>query len=374
MKFLHISDLHIGKRFKEFSLIADQKHALWQILDIIDTHKPDAVLIAGDVYDKSLPSGEAVELFDNFLFELSERAVLVYIISGNHDSPERLAFASRLICKSGTHFSAVFGGKLEKHQLNDEFGVINIHLLPFIKPAHVRRFHPDCEINSYTDAVKTVIENSEICESERNIIVTHQFVTGALRSDSEEISVGGSDNVDATVFEKFDYSALGHIHGAQNISSEKIHYCGTPLKYSFSEINHQKTVTMLEIGEKDSLKVEKIPIIPLHDLREIRGEFSDVLDNNSVSEDYIHVVLTDEDEAFDAISQLRKIFPNLMQISYDNKRTRSYEQIIGTENVENFSPIELFAEFFEKQNGQGMSEEQLEFSTKLIEKIWEVSL
>lgn len=231
MKFIHLSDLHIGKRVNEFSMIEDQKYILKVILNIIDDEKPDGVLIAGDVYDKSVPSAEAVQLLDDFLCRLAERKIPTYIISGNHDSAERLSFGGRLMDMSGIHLSPVYNGKVEPFTLTDEYGKVNIYMLPFIKPVNVRRFFPDSEIESYTDAIKVAVDSMNVDEKERNIIVTHQFVTGASRSESEEISVGGSDNVDASVFDAFDYVALGHIHGPQKIGRESVRYCGTPLMF-----------------------------------------------------------------------------------------------------------------------------------------------
>jgi exonuclease SbcD len=260
MKLIHLSDLHLGKRVYDFNLLEDQAYILKEILKVIDTEEPDGVIIAGDIYDKSVPSTEAVELLDEFLVQLSRRDLQVFLISGNHDSPERLAFASRLIASAGIHVSPVYHGVIEPIVLTDAYGPVNVYLLPFVKPAHVRRFFPDRKIESYQDALCAAIEALPIDWSGRNVLVTHQFVTGAVRSDSEEISVGGTDNIDAAVFERFDYVALGHIHGPQNIRSERIRYCGTPLKYSFSEAEHVKSVTVTEIGEKGSLPVRKVPL------------------------------------------------------------------------------------------------------------------
>ena len=263
MKLLHLSDLHLGKRVNEFSMLEDQAYILTKILNTIDDEKPDAVLIAGDVYDKSVPSAEAVGLFDDFLVKLAKKQVPAFVISGNHDSPERLAFANRLIDASGIHLSPVYSGDVRPVTLTDAFGPVHIYMLPFVKPAHVRRFFPDEEIISYTDALAAAIRQMDPDLSARNVLLTHQFVTGAERSESEEISVGGTDNVDASVFEGFDYVALGHIHGPQNIGSERIRYCGTPLKYSFSEASHKKSVTVAELGEKGSLTVRTVPLLPM---------------------------------------------------------------------------------------------------------------
>ena len=375
MKLIHLSDLHLGKRVNEFSMLEDQKYILTRCINIMDEERPDAVILAGDIYDKSVPSAEAVLLFDDFLVRLAKRGLQVFVISGNHDSPERIAFASRLLDAGGVHLSPVYSGKIEPIPLRDAFGTVNFFLLPFIKPAHVRRFFPEEEISSYTDAVRAAIGNMELNPQERNVLVTHQFVTGAVRSESEESTVGGADNVDACVFEAFDYVALGHIHGPQNIDSEKIRYCGTPLKYSFSEARHEKSVTVVELEEKGSLRVRTVPLIPRRDLREIRGSYMEVTARENYAgtntDDYLHITLTDEEDIPDAVGKLRAIYPNLMKLDYDNLRTRTQTVIDGAEDVERKSPLELFGELYEKQNGAAMSEEQEKFSAELMERIWE---
>ena len=375
MKLIHLSDLHLGKRVNEFSMLEDQKYILTRCINIMVEERPDAVILAGDIYDKSVPSAEAVLLFDDFLVRLAKRGLQVFVISGNHDSPERIAFASRLLDAGGVHLSPVYSGKIEPIPLQDAFGTVNFFLLPFIKPAHVRRFFPEEEIGSYTDAVRAAIGNMELNPQERNVLVTHQFVTGAVRSESEESTVGGADNVDACVFEAFDYVALGHIHGPQNIDSEKIRYCGTPLKYSFSEARHEKSVTVVELEEKGSLRVRTVPLVPRRDLREIRGSYMEVTARENYAgtntDDYLHITLTDEEDIPDAVSRLRVIYPNLMKLDYDNLRTRTQTVIDGAEDVERKSPLELFGELYEKQNGAAMSEEQKKFSAELMERIWE---
>lgn len=378
MKLIHLSDLHLGKRVNGFSMMEDQEYILKEILDVIAEEAPDAILIAGDVYDKSIPTTEAVEMLDNFLFQLSKLNLQVLLISGNHDSPERLAFASRLIAPTGIHFSPVYNGKVEPIVLSDKYGTVNIYLLPFVKPVHVRRFFPEEKIESYSDALKVAVEALNIDLTQRNILVTHQFVTGAVRSDSEEISVGGTDNVDAAVFDDFDYVALGHIHGPQNIGSTRLRYCGTPLKYSFSEAKHKKSVTVVSLGEKGSLAVHTVPLHPLHNLREIRGSYEELTYRPNYEgtpvEDYLHITLTDEEDVPDAIGKLRLIYPNLMKLDYDNSRTRSTESMSDLENVEQKSPLVLFEEFYEQQNGRPMSDEQAAFARELMEKIWEEKL
>lgn len=374
MKFIHLSDLHIGKRVNEFSMLEDQKYILKVILGIIDDEKPDGIIIAGDVYDKSVPSAEAVQLLDDFIFRLAERKVPTYIISGNHDSAERLAFGGRLMDVSGIHISPVYDGQVTPHTLSDEYGKVNVYMLPFIKPVNVRRFFPDSEIESYTDAVKIAVENMNVDENERNIIITHQFVTGASRSDSEDVSVGGTDNVDVTVFDCFDYIALGHIHGPQKIARDTVRYCGTPLKYSFSEANHKKSVTIVEMGAKGEVEVRTAPLIPYRDMREIKGTYDEITlkENyeNTNCDDYMHIILTDEEDIPDAMNKLRVIYPNLMKLDYDNKRTRSNQLVGSAEGVERKSHFTLFSEFYEKQNNQPMSDEQSEFIQNLIKEIW----
>ena len=378
MKFIHLSDLHLGKRVCEFSMLEDQKYILTQILNIIREEQPDAVLLAGDIYDKSVPSAEAVQLFDEFLYRLSGEGQQVFVISGNHDSPERLSFGGRLMEGSGIHIAPVYDGHVKPFVLEDDFGPVGLYLLPFVKPAQVRKYFPDREIVSYTDAVRTALEEMQPDPSQRNVLVTHQFVTGASRSDSEEISVGGTDNVDASVFGEFDYVALGHIHGPQNVgkagSGSRIRYCGTPLKYSFSEAGHEKSVTVAELEQDGSLTVRTIPLIPLRDLREIRGTYLELTARQFYEgtnrSDYLHVTLTDEEDVPDAMGKLRVIYPNLMKLDYDNRRTRAGGQPLDAEHTEQKSPLELFSEFYEKQNNQPMSGEQLAFCREMIEKIW----
>ncbi len=376
MKFIHLSDLHIGKRVNEYPMIEDQRYILTKIINIIDDVNPDGVIIAGDVYDKPVPSAEAVELFDDFLFRLSKRSLKVFVISGNHDSPERIAFASRLIEKSGIYMSPVYSGEVKPVTLTDEFGELDVYMLPFIKPAHVRRFFEDAEIKTYTEAVKIAVENMQVNTSKRNIIITHQFVTGSERCESEELSVGGTDNVDGSVFNDFDYVALGHIHGPQNCGSEKIRYCGTPLKYSFSEANHKKSVTVVEFKEKGILKIETIPLTPLRDMKEIKGTYEEIMckdfyKDTTYQEDYMHITLTDEEDVYDAIGKLRTVYKNLMKLDYDNKRTRGASHSTLVADVENKSHFELFSDFYEELNSQPMSDKQSEFIKSLIEKIWE---
>ena len=375
MKLIHLSDLHLGKRVNEISMIEDQAYILHQIIRIIKDEHADVVLLSGDIYDKSVPSGEAVTLFDEFLSRLAQLRVQVLAISGNHDSPERLAFGNRLMEGAGIHMSPVYNGQISPIPLSDEHGQVNFWLLPFIKPAHVKRFYPDEGIESYTDACRVAVEKMGIDTAKRNVLLTHQFVTGAATCESEEISVGGSDNVDASVFEGFDYVALGHIHGPQNIGSCKLRYCGTPLKYSFSEASHYKSVTVVELGAKGELELHTTPLTPLHDMRIIRGSFAQVTDKAfyeaTATDDYLQITLTDEEDVPEAIGKLRCIYPNIMKLTYDNTRTRANQHIDGAEDVERKSPLQLFGELYEQQNNQPMTDQQAEFTRELIESIWE---
>ena len=375
MKFIHLSDLHLGKRVNDYSMIEDQEYILNKILDVIDGEMPCSVVIAGDVYDKSVPSAEAVQLFDSFLTSLAERGVVTFVISGNHDSPERMAFGSRLMETRGIHISKVYDGDVKPVTLTDEHGEINVYMLPFVKPAHVRRYYGD-EIESYTDAMRVAIREMNVDSAKRNLLITHQFVTGATRSESEEISVGGTDNVDVSVFDSFDYVALGHIHGPQNCSSERVRYSGPPLKYSFSEAKDKKSVTVVELFEKGRLSVRTIPLAPLRDMVELKGNYDELMiksfyEGTTYQSDYTHITLTDEEDIVDAIGKLRTVYHNLMKLDYDNTRTRSSSEIDGALDVETRSPIELFSDFYELQNNQPMSEEQRAFVEALISEVWE---
>ena len=374
MKFIHLSDLHLGKRVNGFSMLEDQQYILLKILQVVDVEKPEGVLIAGDIYDKPVPPAEAVGLFDDFLVRLARRNIQVFAISGNHDSAERVAFGGRLMDASGIHLAPVYAGNVRPIPLMDEFGPVRVYLLPFVKPAHLRAAWPEEEIASYTDAMASAVRHMEIDPAVRNVLVTHQFVTGAARCESEEITVGGADNVDASVFADFDYVALGHIHGPQNIGPS-IRYCGTPLKYSFSEKDHVKSVTVAELGRKGELNIRAVPLAPRHDLREIRGAYEQLTlranYENTAVDDYLHVILTDEQDVPDAVARLRAVYPNLMKLDYDNARTRAAADISAAEAAEGKSELELFAEFYEKQNGQPMSGEQRQFTASLLERIKE---
>lgn len=377
MKFLHLADLHLGKRVNGFSMLEDQAHILRQILAILDDEQPDGVLIAGDVYDKSVPSVEAVELLDGFLTELRARGVPVLLISGNHDSPERLAFGGRVMDSCGIHISPVYDGALAPVTLQDAFGPVHVWLLPFVKPAHVRRWFPDADIESYTDAVAEAVAHMDIDAAARNVLVTHQFVTGGTRSGSEELSVGGTDNVDSGIFAPFDYVALGHLHGAQHIGRETIRYAGSPLKYSFSEARQHKSVTVVTLGEKGDVQVRTVALTPLRELREIRGSYDELTarsfyEHTTYRSDYLHLILTDEQDVFDAMSRLRTIYPYLMTLDYDNARTRAAGGMSVPAETERRTPLELFEALYQRQNHQPMSEVQRAYIAQLMEQIMEV--
>lgn len=376
MKFIHISDLHLGKRVYEFPMLEEQRDILEKILGIAKDERADGVLIAGDVYDRQVPSAEAVQLFDWFLTALAEMGLYVFVISGNHDSAERLAFGARLMETQRVYLAPVFAGEVKTVSLTDAYGELCIYLLPFIKPAYVRRFYPDREIADYEEALGTVMEHMSVDETKRNILLAHQFVTGASRSESEEITAGGLDNVSAEHFAAFDYTALGHIHRPQSVGAATIRYCGTPLKYSFSEAGHEKSVTVVELMEKGKIDIRTIPLKPLRDLREIRGSYEEITARkyweNTETEDYLHVTLTDEEDIPEAIRKLRVIYPNIMKLDYDNRRTRSFASIEMSEKPEEKTPLQLFEELYRLQNNRDLGEEQRAYLTRLVEEIWEV--
>lgn len=375
MKILHLSDLHLGKKVNEYSMLNDQQYILNQILNIIDNENLDCIIIAGDIYDKSVPSAEAIQVFDSFLFSLSERKLSVFVISGNHDTAERISFGGRLMTSSNVYISPVFSGKINPVTLHDEYGDINFYMIPFIKPFHVRKFFPDEAIESYTDAMRTVIKNMNINSGGRNILITHQFITGASFGDSEEFSVGGTDNIDADVFDDFDYVALGHIHRPQNIGSKRMRYCGSQLKYYIEEVLQQKSVTIAEIGAKGNLDIREIPLVPKRDMKVYKGTYKKLTDidfySNINTDDYIFITLTDEEDIPDASRKLHKIYPYMMRISYDNSRTKNHSVIKSDIRNEKLPPIQLFAEFYESQCNHKMSSEQYEFIDNLIREVWE---
>lgn len=375
MKLIHLSDLHIGKRVNEFSMLEDQSYILSQILAVIEKEQPDCVIVAGDIYDKPVPSAEAVQIFDEFLTRLAEMKIPGLMISGNHDSAQRLSFGARLMKETGIYFSHVYDGTLQKVEFCDEYGGVDIYLLPFIRPSIVRHVFPEEETESYQDAVRIALKHVELETSHRNILAAHQFVTGASRCESEEISVGGIDQIDVSLFDAFDYVALGHIHSPQSVGRETVRYCGTPLKYSFSEADQEKSVTVAELKEKGEVEIRTIPLVPLRDMRKIKGTYLEVTAKafyeGTNTRDYIQITLTDEEDIPDGMQKLRAIYHNLMRLEYDNKRTRESREITGAEERKEKSAQELFEEFYELQNNQPVSSEQKRFLQKLIRDIQE---
>lgn len=381
MRLMHLSDLHLGIKVYEFDLYSDQKYMLDKLLEIAAGEDVDGIMISGDIYDRPVPPAESVSLFDRFLTDASKAGISVYITSGNHDSQERLSFGSRLMEGSGIYFGTPFDGSVQRMDLEDEYGPIHIFMMPFLKPTIVRAHmdeneRSDNEISGYQDAIDYVIRGCSINENERNIIMAHQFVTGATRSDSEEINVGGVDGISASSFEKFDYTALGHIHTPQIIGGkENIRYCGTMLKYSFSECGKNKTVPIITFKEKGNIDIKLVELTPLRDMRQIRGTYLELtakknyVDTNV--EDYLHVTLTDEEDIPDALGRLRSIYPNIMKLDYDNLRTRAVYNNEIPDEVKTKSPLCLFEEFYDLQNGRKFTDEESEYVQNKIEKIWE---
>lgn len=376
---MHLADLHLGKRVNGFSMMEDQEYILNRILEIMEEEQPDGLLIAGDVYDKTIPPAEAVRLMDDFLTAVAAKHVPVFLISGNHDSAERVAFGHQLMQGSGIWISPVYDGTIRHHTLEDRWGEVNIYLIPFLRPSVVRSFFPDIEIEDYTDALRTIIEDLQVDTSRRNVVLAHQFVTaaGALPEtcDSEQLSVGGLDRVDGSVFSPFDYTALGHLHGPQRVGSETIRYAGSPLKYSFSELHQKKSVTVAELRAKGETEIRQIPLQPRREMIELRGTFEEILEEarkkGEPQTDYYHMILTDETDVVDALSRLREYYPNIMLLDYDNRRTRSQKEVEQLDRVEERTPGELFAALYEQQNGQEMDSDRKEYLDGLIREIWE---
>lgn len=380
MKLMHLSDLHLGKRLNEFSLLEDQSFILQQLVELVRSEQPDCVLLAGDIYDKPVPPAEAVTLFDDFLNKLAQLTT-VCVTSGNHDSAERLAFGAQLMREGGVHFCGLYTGEPQCVTLQDAYGSVHIYLLPFLKPAHVRHCLPPEEaeqVTTYHEALRCAVERLHINAAERNVLVAHQFVTGAQTAGSEAVNVGGVDNIGAEVFSAFDYTALGHIHKAQNVGSERVRYSGTPLKYSFAEWQQEKSVTLVELGEKGSVSVTTLPLAPLRDLRKLRGSYEELMskdfydelpkDSDGLLRDFYHLTLTDEEDVPDAVQKLRSVYKNLLQLEYDNKRTRTDNAIEGAKRVVEKSPLELMEEFYQLQNNQALSEKQRAYLQGLLEK------
>lgn len=379
MKLLHLSDLHLGKRIYEAGFIEEQEYILGEIKKIIQKEKVNGILIAGDVYDKAIPPVEAIRLFDAFLTFCAGLKLPVCIISGNHDSAERISFASGVLDKQGIYFSPVYDGHVRCVTLTDSYGEVCIHMLPFLKPAHVKHVYPEAEIENYEQAMRTVLAHVEVDAKKRNVMMLHQLVAGAETCESEELLIGGLEQIPTSLFDGFDYVALGHLHGPQQIGRETVRYCGTPLKYSFSEAAHQKSVTIVELAEKGSVLVWTVPLVPLHDMRCIRGSYMELTARETylgtAVEDYLQITLTDEEDIPDAIGRLRAVYPNVLKLTYDNTRTRNHAMAseIAAEQAEKRTPLAFLEELYRLQNHQEMSDEQKLYSGALFEKIWEES-
>lgn len=397
MKFIHLADLHLGKRVCGYSLLEDQKHILREIRKIIQSEKPTAVFLSGDIYDSAQPSGEAVELLDDFLVEISTTGTDVFLLRGNHDSAERIAYGGRLMKAARVYPSPIYDGKFTPITYRDEWGDLDVWMLPYVRPYDVRATldseEAQKEINDYPSAIQKAISQMEVKTDRRNVLLAHLFVTGASRSDSEE-NVGGLDNVDVSVFQKFDYTALGHIHGPQNsfVDSEKnvrVRYCGTPLKYSRSEVKHKKTLTVIDIKQKEkeklaTIEMREIPLIPLREMREVRGTFQELYSekiskalassNQDFGEenfdDYVYVTLLDENDVPDAAQKLRTIYNNLMEVSYENSRTKQTFIENDEKRIKERSPLQIFEDFFLEMNGREIFEEEKKIVQEMIEKIW----
>ena len=350
MRFLHTGDLHLGKQLNDVSLLDDQQHILAQIADIAAEKQVDALLIAGDVYQRSAPQAEAMALFDKFVSRLVSLGLKLFIISGNHDSSLRISYFSDIVRTAGVYVSQRFDGRLQQIMLSDEHGPVVVHLMPFIKPLHVRRALPEAEANTYQEAVRTVVANSPVDTSVRNILICHQFITGSETSDSEESSVGGLDNIDASVFCDFDYVALGHIHKPQRMTRDTLRYSGSPLKYSFSEVNHRKSVCIVDVNEKGSVCIETVPLVPKRDMRLVTGTAREIMSMDP-SDDYVWVTVTDELVPPDIRLEIAaNVFPNMLKFSVSNSRTRYDADITAAEAIESKQIDELFRDFYRMQN------------------------
>lgn len=382
MKILHLADLHIGKIVLEQSMLEDQKYMLEKIIKKIKDESIELVLISGDVYDRSVPPADSVNVLNDFLKVLiKDLHIKVCMIAGNHDSKERLNFGSEIFASDGLYISAIYSGKLDKVELEDEYGKINVYMLPYIKPTEVKQyFDEETDLSSYNNAVKAVIEKEDINENERNIILTHQFVTAGNsepeRSDSETKFLGGTENVDVSCYDKFDYVAIGHIHGPQRIGRDTARYAGTMLKYSFSEVNQNKCLTIIDFKEKNNLVIDiSNKIVPIRDMREIKGPIEELLKEENYSktnrEDYIRAIITNEEPIYDAIVQIKKIYPNTLRLDILNSKTENNQnvQLSNIDNIKKKDEVELFNEFYIYQNGQGLNDEQLEIIKDIVKEI-----
>ena len=380
MRILHLADLHLGKILQEQPLIEDQKYMLEEIIKKVQEENIEIILISGDIYDRSIPQTDAVDMLDYFLNKLiKDLKKQVFIISGNHDSKERLGFGNKIFENDGLYISSKYEGQIKKVELQDEYGKLNIYLLPFIKPVEVKKYFED-EILSYDETIKKIIEKENIDETQRNIILTHQFVTcigeEVERTDSETISLGGIDNVDISNYDKFDYVAIGHVHRPQRIGRDTARYAGTMLKYSFSEVNHKKTIPIIDFKEKGNINIKLVELIPLRDMREIKGPIEELIKKenykNTNTEDYIKAIITNEEPVYDAIGQIRKVYPNVLKLEIQNSKSsvsQNDEKEKELQNIKNKSEVELFNEFYKFQNYTELNDEQTQVIENIVKEI-----
>jgi len=376
MKLMLMADLHLGKKVNEFSMLEDQAYLLDQVIGLIDEHRPDGLIIAGDVYDKSSPSAEAVRLLDVFIRRIKQRDICLFMIAGNHDSADRLSFGASIFSDSDIYIAEAFRRPIEPIEWQAGGVMAHIYLLPFIKPIQVRAVWPESDVSGYDEALKYVLGQIELAPNRFNLLVAHQFISGAKTFDSDDILIGGIDQVSAAHFESFDYTVLGHLHGPQTVGSEHIRYPGSPLKYSFSEAAHQKSIPLIEIDPDHRIETTLLGLKPLRDMRIIRGPFQLITDPKHYraadQHDYVQITLTDELEVADAIAWLRAIYPNLMKLSYDNKRTQGSDGYRVAEAIHHRSPLELFEDFYQSQNNhQPMSDEQKDYVEALLREMEE---
>ncbi len=366
MKLLHVGDLHLGKTLNDFDLIDDQRYLLQQILDLLEERQIRHLLLAGDIYDKAVPSEGAVHLFDWFIRELANRRIQTYIISGNHDSDERLEFGSSLFEESGIHIAGTFLGTMKHYRAEDEYGPVNLYLLPFIKRSQAAAFYPDEKMDNYDDALRVVIEQAEVNTKERNVILAHQFVAGRSRdpelAGSENVgvrTVGTIEKISADRFDAFDYAALGHIHSPQRVGRDTVRYAGSLMKYSVSEADRSKSVVLVTLGEKGQAETELLPLRPKRDLRHIKGTLRSLIAHAEKTEDFIYATLLDEDTVDNALEILRSTYPNVIKLDYDNARTRQAAQPEESQQTTAKSFQKMIRDFYEEIYGVEMSEEEM---------------
>ncbi len=384
MKIIHTGDWHLGKIVNEFSMIEDQEYILNQLITVIEKEKPDALIIAGDLYDRSIPPVEAVELLDKTLSKiLLDLKTPILVIRGNHDSATRVSFAGEILTKNGLHIAGVFNKEVKQVILKDKYGPVNFYLIPYIDPRELRQILQDDQIITHDDAMKKTIDHikQRMNEDERNVLVAHGYVTFMKDkelelevSDSERpLSIGGTDLISGEYFDSFHYTALGHLHGAQKVGSDEIRYAGSILKYSFSETKHHKSVTLVNIDNKGKAQVELINLMPKSDMRIIKGPLNELIDPDIYREnnvqDYVYAILTDEGELVDPISKLRAVYPNIMGLSRENLREREESRTSAAAGYQNKSKLELFKEFYQSISNNEIADKKLEIIKEIIEDV-----